>query len=57
MPDILSVVLRGLSFVMLFQAAGVAIFGRRLESSLATIRHLGQVTAVVQRNISPYMRQ
>jgi putative copper export protein len=50
MPDILSVVLRALSFVMLFQAAGiaifVAIFGRRLESSLATIRHLGQVTAV-----------
>jgi len=50
MPDILSVVLRALSFVMLFQAAGVAIFvaifGRRLESSLAAVRHLGQVAAV-----------
>lgn len=50
MPDILSVVLRALSFVMLLQAAGIAIFiaifRRRLENSLATIRHLGQMTAV-----------
>jgi len=50
MADILSVVLRALSFVMLFQAAGIAIFiaifGRRLENSLATIRQLGQMTAV-----------
>lgn len=50
MPDILSVVLRALSFVMLFQAAGVAIFvaifGRRLKSSLAAVRRLGQVAAV-----------
>jgi hypothetical protein len=46
MPDILSVILPELSFVMLFQAAGIAIFDRRLEVSLATIRHLGQATAV-----------
>jgi hypothetical protein len=46
MPDILSVVLRALIFIMLFQAAVIGIFGRRLEFSPATIRHLGQVTAV-----------
>jgi putative copper resistance protein D len=50
MPDVLSVVLRALSFVVLFQAAGVAIFiaifGRRLESSLGAVRRLGQVAAL-----------
>ena len=50
MPDVLSVVLRALSFVLLFQAAGVAIFvaifGRRLASSQAPIRRLGQAAAL-----------
>jgi hypothetical protein len=45
MPDILSVVLRALSFVLLFQAAGIAIFvaafGRRLASARRVIVHLG----------------
>jgi CopC domain len=49
-PGTYSVTWRAVSFVMLFQAAGIAIFiaifGRRLETSLAAIRHLGQVTAV-----------
>jgi putative copper resistance protein D len=48
--DALSVVLRALSFVLLFQAAGVAIFaaffGRRLERSRAAVRRLGQVAAL-----------
>lgn len=50
MPDVLSVILRALSFVLLFQAAGVAmfvaIFGRRLESSDGSIRRLGQAAAL-----------
>ena len=50
MPDVLSVILRGLSFVLLFQAAGVAIFvglfGRRLVSSQILIRRLGQAAAI-----------
>jgi putative copper export protein len=50
MPDVLSVILRALSFVLLFQAAGVAIFvaifGRRLASSQVPIRRLGQVAAI-----------
>jgi putative copper resistance protein D len=50
MPDVLSVILRALSFVMLFQAAGVAIFvaifGRRLASSGETVRRLGRATAI-----------
>jgi putative copper export protein len=50
MPDILSVILRALSFVMLFQAAGVAIFiaifGRRLASSHETVRRLGRAAAI-----------
>jgi putative copper resistance protein D len=49
-PDVLSVVLRALSFVLLFQAAGiaifVAIFGRRLASSQAPIRRLGQAASL-----------
>ena len=51
MPDVLSVVLRALSFVLLFQAAGVAIFvalfGRQLTSSQVPIRRLGQAAAIV----------
>ncbi len=50
MPDVVSVILRVLSFVLLFQAAGVAIFvalfGRRLESSEGSIRRLGQAAAL-----------
>jgi putative copper resistance protein D len=50
MPDILSVILRALSFVLLFQAAGVAIFvamfGRWLASSQATVRRLGRAAAI-----------
>jgi putative copper export protein len=50
MPDVLSVILRALSFVLLFQAAGVAIFvaifGRRLASSQGTVRRLGQAAAI-----------
>jgi copper resistance protein D len=50
MPDVLSVILRALSFVMLFQATGVAIFvaifGRRLASSRQAVRRLGQATAI-----------
>jgi putative copper resistance protein D len=50
MPDVLSVILRALSFVMLFQAAGVAIFvavfGRRLASSGEPVRRLGRATAI-----------
>lgn len=49
-PDILSVVLRAGSFVLLLQAAGVAIFltvfGRRLSVSSDAIRRLGRVSAV-----------
>jgi hypothetical protein len=50
MPDVLSVVLRALSFVLLFQAAGiaifVAIFGRRLTTTEGAVRGLGQVAAL-----------
>lgn len=49
MPDLISVILRALSFVLLFQAAGVAIFvaifGRRLASSRASVCRLGQAAA------------
>ena len=50
LPDIVSVVLRALSFIALFQAAGAAIFiagfGRELTHSLAPISRLGRRTAV-----------
>jgi putative copper resistance protein D len=50
MPDVVSVILRALSFVLLFQAAGVAIFvaifGRRLASSRVSGRRLGQAAAI-----------
>jgi putative copper export protein len=50
MPDVLSVILRALSFVLLFQAAGIAIFvalfGRGLAGSRIPVRRLGQVTAI-----------
>ena len=50
MTDLLSAVLRALSFVLLFQAAGiaifVAIFGRQLTNSLDTLRHGGQLFAL-----------
>ncbi|HWG69260.1 MAG TPA: CopD family protein [Steroidobacteraceae bacterium] len=49
MPDILSVVLRALSFVLLFQSAGIAIFialfGRRLANCGNLVRRLGQLSA------------
>ena len=50
MVDVLSVSLRALSFVLLFQAAGVAVFltvfGRRLADSWNTVRLMGQGTAL-----------
>jgi len=50
MPDVISVILRALSFVLLLQAAGVAIFvaifGRGLASSRAAVRRLGQAAAI-----------
>ncbi len=50
LPDILSVTLRAISFVLLFQAAGVAIFragfGARLEVSDRGICRLGAVAAI-----------
>jgi copper resistance protein D len=50
MPDVVSVILRALSFVLLFQAAGVAIFvaafGGRLASSWQAVRRLGQAAAI-----------
>ena len=50
MMDVLSVILRALSFVLLFQAAGVAIylalFGRRLADSRRDILRLGKRAAV-----------
>jgi len=50
MPDVLSVILRALSFVLLFQAAGtaifVALFGRRLASSQIPVLRLGEVSAI-----------
>jgi copper resistance protein D len=49
-PDFLSVVLRASSFVLLFQAAGVAIFialfGRRLDRSRSAVRRMGQAAAL-----------
>lgn len=51
MPDILSVVLRAISFVLQFQAAGAvffaAAFGPALTLSLPGIRKLARVTATV----------
>jgi copper resistance protein D len=48
--DVLSVILRALSFVLLFQAAGVAIFllvfGRRLAESWNAVQFLGQGAAL-----------
>lgn len=50
MPDILSVILRALSFVLQLQAAGVvffaAAFGPALTISLPAIRKLARVTAI-----------
>jgi putative copper resistance protein D len=50
MPDVVSVILRALSFVLLFQAAGiaifVAIFGHRLASCRSTVQRLGQAAAI-----------
>lgn len=50
MPDILSVVLRALSFVLQLQAAGAvffaAAFGPALTISLTSIRSLARVTAI-----------
>jgi putative copper export protein len=50
MTDVLSVILRALSFILLFQAAGVALFvalfGRRLASARGTVRRLGQAAAL-----------
>ena len=50
MPDILSVILRALSFILLFQAAGVAIyialFRRRLDRSQHAVRRIGQAAAL-----------
>jgi copper resistance protein D len=49
-PEIVSLVLRALSFVLLFQAAGVAIFialfGGQLDCSQAAVRRLGQAAAI-----------
>jgi copper resistance protein D len=51
MPDILSVLLRAVSFVLQFQAAGAvffaAAFGPALTVSLAGVRKLARVTAIV----------
>jgi putative copper export protein len=48
--DILSALIRALSFIALFQAAGVAVvialFGRRLEQSAKSIRKLGVLAAL-----------
>jgi putative copper resistance protein D len=50
MTDVLSVSLRALSFILLFQAAGVAIFvalfGHRLASSRGAVLRLGQAAAI-----------
>jgi copper resistance protein D len=49
-PDILSLALRALGFVLVFQAAGVvifiALFGHRLDRSQVAIRRLGQAAAI-----------
>jgi len=48
--DVISALVRGLSFVALFQAAGVAIFlalfGRRLADTARRVRSLGFVSAI-----------
>jgi putative copper export protein len=48
-PDLLSVIVRALAFVALFQAAGVAfflaIFGRELVHAYSSIRRLGLIAA------------
>jgi putative copper resistance protein D len=50
MPDVVSVILRGLSFILLFQAAGaaifVAVFDRRLASSRGAVRRIGKAAAI-----------
>lgn len=47
--DVISALVRALSFIAMFQAAGVAtviaMFGRRLEQSAQSIRNLGFVSA------------
>ncbi len=49
-PDIASVVLRALAYILLFQATGVALFvasfGPRLSGSLRSVRLLGATAAV-----------
>jgi copper resistance protein D len=49
-PDVLSVIVRALSFVLLFQAAGVAVFAaifdRRLANSRGTVHRLGRMAAL-----------
>ena len=51
MPDILSVLLRAVSFVLQFQAAGAVFFaagfGPALTVSLAGVRKLARVSAIV----------
>lgn len=48
--DVISALVRGLSFLALFQAAGVvmfvAIFGRRLANTLQSVRRLGFISAI-----------
>jgi putative copper resistance protein D len=50
MTDVLSVVLQALSFILLLQAAGVALFialfGRRLASTRDEVRRLGRAAAL-----------
>lgn len=50
MPDILSVILRALSFILLFQAAGaaifVALFARPSDRSQQAVRRIGQAAAL-----------
>ena len=49
-PDTVSVILRGASFIALFQAAGMAIFlamfGRRLELSSAQLKRITRLSAL-----------
>ena len=51
MADVVSVILRALRFVLLFQATGVArfvaIFSRRLASPEGAIHRLGQTAALM----------
>jgi putative copper export protein len=51
MVDILSVVLRGVAFVLLLQASGialfVAIFGERIPESGAAVRRIGRISALL----------